>query len=140
MATTDYRVIDIPFAFGSGGYVSTVKDNSRKAWRNKIITILSTERGSRIWYDRFGASINTLVFDNVDTATTLLKDAISEAFVRWIPEVKLAQVLYNYDSNNAVLTITVYYTLPTGEEDAVTINQSTITSSGDTTQVGYVNG
>lgn len=138
IGTVTSQVIDLPFNFSSSGRVAAVDDQSLSAWKNRIFTYIATERGTRIWYDRFGASIsNALLFENFDTASALLKESISEAFIRWIPEVTLNDVLYNYDYSTGTLSFTVQYTLPTGSEDSLTISQSTITSSGDTLQVGY---
>lgn len=131
--------IEVPFGFRTGA-VDTVSSDSTKAWRNKVFTVIATERGSRVWYDRYGAAINTLIYENVDTAVGMLKEAISEAFIRWIPEVSLSEVLYNYDRSNAILTFSVYYTLPDGTEDRVTITQNSTTGSGDLIQAGYLNG
>ena len=134
----DYQ-IEVPFGFRSGS-VDSISSNGLKAWRNKVFTIIATDRGSRVWYDRYGAAVSTLVYENVDTAVGMLKEAISEAFIRWIPEVKLSEVLYNYDKAGGTLTFSVYYTLPDGTEDRVTITQNSVTGSGDLIQAGYTNG
>jgi hypothetical protein len=134
----DSKIIDLPFKFSQSGAVTTVNAQSAAAWKNKIISYVATARGSRVWYDRFGASISdALLFENYDTAATLLKESLSEAFVRWIPEVTLEEVLYNYDYSTGTLNFTVVYTLPTGSEDSITLSQSSVSSSGDTLQVGY---
>lgn len=132
------KTIDLPFSFSAGGAVATVDADSAKAWRNKVFSVLLTARGSRIWYDRFGASISeSLSFENLNTIIPQLRESVSTAFIRWIPEVSLKDVLYNYDYSSGTLTASVYYLLPDGTEDTLTISQSFITPSGDTLQVGY---
>lgn len=132
------RVIDLPFSFSSGGAVASVDMNNAKAWKNKVYSVLLTARGSRVWYDRFGASIaDSLSFENVNTLIPKLKESVSTAFIRWIPEVSLRDVLYNYEYSSGTLTVSVYYALPDGSEDTLTISQSLLTPSGNTLQVGY---
>jgi phage baseplate assembly protein W len=132
------RVIDIPFSFSPSGAVSYVDSQSAAAWRNKVITLLLTNRGSRVWYDRYGASLNdTLLFENMDSAVDLLRETVSEAFIRWAPEINLKDTLYNYDRNTGYLTVTVIYVTPDGTEDKVSLSQSSVTPSGDTLQVSW---
>ena len=129
------KTVEVPFSFVAGR-VSAVNAYSAAAWRNKIVAVLMTETGSRVWYDRYGASLPTLLtFETQREATSFLKEAINEAFIRWIPEVTLYDSLYTYDSSSATLTVTVTYRLPDGTEDRVSLTQTSTSSSGDALQV-----
>ena len=132
------KTIDVPFSFSPSGNVSTTDSTSNAAWRNKVLTILMTNRGSRVWYDRYGASLNDVIlFENVNSGVSALREAVTEAFIRWAPELTLQECLYNYDANTGTITVTVIYVLPDGTEDKVTLSQSSITPSGDTLQVSW---
>ena len=132
---TTSKVIDLPFSFSSAGNVTVVESDSNAAWRNKILTVLMTDTGSRVWYDRFGASLSTLTFENISDIVAVVKDSIAEAIGRWIPEITLEDVMYNYDSGTGTFTVTVLYRLPSGTQDRVSLKQESITSSGDSLQV-----
>lgn len=132
------QLIDLPFSFSPTGAVSTVKAYSDKAWRNRIKTVLMTNRGSRVWYDRYGAALpNVLTFENIDYIAGTAKAAISEAFVRWLPEIELSDVLYNYDWNTSTLKLSVVYVLPDGTEDSIALNYNSVNTSGNTLQAGW---
>lgn len=130
------RVIDLPFRFTAAGSVATVESTSDAAWRNKISTILVTGRGTRIWYDKFGASLSdVLLFDSQQDVIAVLTDVVEEAFSLWAPEITLVDTVYNYDVNTGTLHLTVIYRLPNGTEDKLVLKQESLTAGGDTLQV-----
>lgn len=135
---TGNKTISLPFAFTSTGAVATTDAYSPAAWRSKLLTVLLTGRGSRIWYDRLGASLlEALTFENNMDAIAVLKDAVNEAALRWVPEISVTDVLYNYEPNTGTLSITVRYQLPNGSEDQVSLSKSSLTTYGDTVQVTW---
>lgn len=130
------RVISLPFNFTAAGYVATVDSSSAEAWRNKIATLLMTGRGTRVWYDKYGASLSDLLlFENQQDATAMLSEAIADAIALWTPELSLVDTVYNYDANTGTLTVTVIYRLPDGTEDKIVLKQESVTTSGDALQV-----
>ena len=132
------KTINLPFAFTSTGGVATSDSYSTNAWKNKLLTVLLTGRGSRIWYDRMGASLfEAFTFENSMDVAAALKDAINEAAVRWVPEISISDVLYNYEPNTGALNITVRYQLPNGSEDQIALRKNSLTNYGDTLQVTW---
>ena len=132
------RVINLPFSFTSSAqkHISNIDADSAAAWRNKVITVLMTDSGSRVWYDKYGASLSTaLVFENMPQAIAFIKEAATDALMRWLPEISVANILYNYDAATGTLAITVVYNLPDGTSDNVVLTRNAVTTAGDSLQV-----
>jgi phage baseplate assembly protein W len=128
-------VIDLPFTLSVKGKVSSVADNSSKAWKNKVLTLLSTGIGERIWYYNYGANLNDLLFETSSEALSLAKAAISEMFAVWAPELLLEDLAAAYDETMASMTFSIIYRLPNGETDSVKIITSSLTAAGETIEV-----
>jgi phage baseplate assembly protein W len=128
-------VIDLPFTLSVKGKVSSVADNSSKAWKNKVLTLLSTGIGERIWYYNYGANLNDLLFETSSEALSLAKAAISEMFAVWAPELLLEDLVAAYDETMASITFSIIYRLPNGETDSVKIITSSLTAAGETIEV-----
>jgi phage baseplate assembly protein W len=128
-------VIDLPFTLSVKGKVSSVADNSSKAWKNKVLTLLSTGIGERIWYYNYGANLNDLLFETSYEALSLAKAAISEMFAVWAPELILEDLVAAYDETMASMTFSIIYRLPNGEPDSVKIITSSLTAAGETIEV-----
>jgi phage baseplate assembly protein W len=128
-------VIDLPFTLSTKGKVNAVADNSSKAWKNKVLTLLSTGIGERIWYYNYGANLNELLFETSSEAIDLSKAAISEMFAVWAPELILEDLIAEYDETMASITFSIIYRLPNGETDSVKIITSSLTAAGETIEV-----
>lgn len=128
-------VIDLPFTLSVKGKVSSVANNSSKAWKNKVLTLLSTGIGERIWYYNYGANLNELLFETSSEAVGLAKAAINEMFAVWAPELLLEDLVVGYDETMASITFSIIYRLPNGDTDSVKIITSSLTAAGETIEV-----
>lgn len=127
----EYETIDLPFSFSLSGGVSMIDSSSPKAWRNKVITVMSTQDYERVWYMHYGASLVSMLFRPELLAAIDIQTAVDEAFVRWLPELSLESVEPEYDQSTGTMTVKILYRLPTGNEDSVKISTSDISPSGE---------
>ena len=128
--TTTYS-ISLPFNISDNKRISIVADSSPKAWRDRVLTLLSTGINERIWYYNYGASLDGLIYESALDATELGRQAIKEMFVSWLPELSLVEVTPTFDSGVATLELNILYKLPSGEEDSVTISTASLTAAGE---------
>lgn len=139
MATVSNKVIptntysiSLPFNISANGKPNIVSDSSPKAWRDRVLTLLSTGINERVWYYNYGASLDGLLYETAANATELGRQSIKEMFVAWVPELTLMDVVPGYDSGTATLELTIIYKLPTGETDSVIISTASLTAAGET--------
>jgi len=128
-------IIDLPFDLSTRGKVATIPDNDVKAWKNKILSLLSTGTDERIWYHNYGASLNNLVFEDSYTATEDARIALNAVFASWLPELELMEVNSGFDSSYGSVTISISYKLPSGVIDSVKINTASLTNAGEVIEV-----
>jgi hypothetical protein len=131
LATSTYSV-SLPFNISANGKIGIVADSSPKAWRDRVLTLLSTGINERVWYYNYGASLDGLLYETAGSATELGRRAITEMFASWIPQLSLLDVVSGYDSGTATLELTIIYKLPNGETDSVTISTASLTAAGET--------
>jgi phage baseplate assembly protein W len=128
--TTTYSV-SLPFNISANGKVNITADTSAKAWRDRVLTLLSTGINERVWYYNYGASLDGLIYESAADATEMGRQAIKEMFVAWLPQLSLVEVNPVFDSGTATLSLTIIYKLPNGELDSVTISTASLTAAGE---------
>lgn len=128
-------VIDLPFDLSTKNRVNSIVDNSPKVWRNKLLALLSTGINERVWYYIYGANLNSLIFETSSQVVEDARAAISQLFVSWLPDLKLSEVAVDIDPDNAAVTFTIIYSLPSGDTDSVKISTSSLNNAGETLEV-----
>jgi len=128
-------IIDLPFDLSTKGRVNSIVDNSPKVWRNKLLALLSTGINERVWYYIYGANLNSLIFETSSQVVEDARVAISQLFISWLPDLELSEVAVEIDSNNAAVTFTIIYLLPSGDTDSVKISTSSLNNAGETLEV-----
>lgn len=134
---TEPLVIDLPFNLSNLGRVAAVKEYDHKVYQNQVVGLLATNPGERIWYERYSAGINNVLFENSSDAAGLIKKSVAEVFVRWLSHLSFVDVNADFDSTTGEMSITVIYRTPNGVEDSVKIVTSSLTPSGETTVSTY---
>jgi phage baseplate assembly protein W len=124
-------VIDLPFNISSSGKVATIPDSDHKAWRNKVLTLLSVDVDERIWYHNFGVNLNSFLFENSSSALVEMRGVVAETFIKWAPELTFKELDAFYDSTVGTITVNIIYQIPTGEVDSVKIVTETLTAAGE---------
>ena len=123
--------ITLPFNLSTNGRVDITPDTSPKAWKDRVLTLLSTGINERIWYYNYGASLDGLLYESAADATELGRQAIKEMFVSWLFQLTLIEVNPVFDADTATLALTIIYKLPNGEIDSVTISTASLTAAGE---------
>lgn len=128
-------LIDLPFDLSTYGRVGIVPDNDPKAWKNKILSLLSTGIDERIWYHNYGANLGSLAFETSYAAVEDARIALSEMFASWLPELQLLDTNAGFDESVGSVTVSISYKLPSGAADSVKINTASLTTAGETIKV-----
>jgi phage baseplate assembly protein W len=129
--------IDLPFSFSNRGAIISVPSNGSAAWRNKVLTLLSTGIDERIWYHNYGAGLNQLLFESPSVVSEEAKLAIEQMFAAWLPELKFMECFATYDSPSSSVSFSVIYQIPSGETDSVKINTASLTAAGEIKETYY---
>lgn len=82
----------------------------------------------------FGTDLSSTLFESEDAAVELAVKTITIAFNKWLPGLKLIEVTPQYERNSGSLSITIRYTLPSGDPDEQVISTGILTRSGDLIQ------
>jgi phage baseplate assembly protein W len=133
--TMSTYVIDIPFNLSTNGKISIIPDSDHKAWKNKVVTLLSVGTNERIWYHYFGTNIENLLFESSTTAVIEARSAVEEIFVKWAPELTLNDVSISKNDADGTITLNIIYQIPTGQQDSVKITKASLTAAGETIEV-----
>jgi phage baseplate assembly protein W len=126
--------IRLPFSF-IDGRIGRVLDDSAEAYRNKVLSILNTNQYERVWHKYFGASLREFAFMNEEEVISALPQAISEAFVRWLPELSFEEVTVDTDAVDGGVVFDIYYKLPSGDSNSVKITYADLTRAGEIVKV-----
>ena len=67
--------------------------------RQAILIILGTDPGERVMRPDFGAGLNALLFEPLNTATmTLARQRVERALIRWEPRIEVQEVSVTADN------------------------------------------
>ena len=135
LGSFDTYVIDLPFNLSKNGRIGIIPDSDHKAWKNKVISLLSVGTNERIWYHYFGTNIENLLFESSSSALIEVRTAIEETFVKWAPELTLKDVSITKDEAAGTITLTIIYQIPTGQQDSVKITKASLTAAGEIIEV-----
>jgi phage baseplate assembly protein W len=124
--------IALPFNISNNNKITTVLDFSPKAWRDRVLSLLSTGINERVWYYNYGANLDGLLYESAANAVEIGRQAIKEMFISWLPSLTLRQVVPGYDSDTGTLELSIIYKLPSGDTDSVTISTASLTAAGET--------
>lgn len=123
----------VPFAFNNLGQVSTTSD-SRIIWQTRVILVITTRYGERLMRQDFGSGLDYSLFESAADASDIIYKAVTIAFNKWLPSLKLIEVTPQYDTTTGFMDITIRYSLPSGVTDEVAINTAIFSRSGDLIQ------
>jgi phage baseplate assembly protein W len=123
--------ISLPFNFDESGSIATTVDLA-KTWEDRVIITVMTGLGSRVMRPTFGSDVNKVVWENINDALTLIKQSISVAFSRWLPELDLIEVSGYLDPQDGYLVARVKYNLRLQDlTTTLNIKTAVLSRSGD---------
>lgn len=124
--------MSLPFSFDSSGSVNKTAD-IKKIWQDRIAMVIMTKLGERLMRPAFGSEVPALAFENIDTAITLARQAISAAFAKWLPALTLIDVVFTTDPIDYFLIADIHYRYgPTTQIETVKLKTALLTRAGDT--------
>lgn len=127
------RAIVLPFSIDESGSIYSSSD-PKQIWQSRVIAAVMTHIGERVFRPRYGGTIKSSVFENSNIASEIVKNSVTTVFASFLKELTLGQVETVMDSQYSLLNVTIYYTLPNGEQDNVTVKTGIVTRSGEITQ------
>ena len=127
------RAIVLPFSIDESGSVLS-SNNQNEIWQSRVIAGVMTELGERVFRPKYGGSINSSLFENSDTANTAIRQSVQITFSSFFKTLTLQEITTSMDSQLGTISVTIYYKLPSGEEDQVSLTTGLLTRSGDVIQ------
>jgi phage baseplate assembly protein W len=125
--------ISLPFSFNNFGEL-TYSTDPKKIWQDRVLLVLMTRFGERVMRPNYGSLVNQTVFENEALAVEKANRTITEAFSKWLPDLEVTAIRPVFDAEQGALEVSVFYRLPTGEEDTVKLKTAILSSSGDLIQ------
>jgi len=127
------RAIILPFSVDESGSILSSNNQSR-IWQSRVIAAVMTELGERVFRPQYGGTINSALFENADSADTAIRQSIQVTFSSFLTTLTLGDIATAMDSQLGTISVTIYYKLPSGEEDQVSLTTGLLTRSGDVIQ------
>jgi phage baseplate assembly protein W len=118
------RQISYPFTIGTSGAVESTTD-PRKIWQDRVRSVVNTQIGDRVMRPGFGVNTLAAVLNYGTPAAGELVQNIKNAFVTWLPLLDVTDIDVSMDDASAVLTVHVWFTLPSGEQTSTSISFDT---------------
>lgn len=124
--------ISLPFGFDSSGMVAHTS-NSAKIWQDRVALVVMTRLGERVMRPGFGSDVPSVAFENMDTAITLCRQAITAAFSTHLPDLTLNDIVFKVDPIDFYLVADIKYRYsPTSPTDTVKLKTAILTRAGET--------
>jgi phage baseplate assembly protein W len=127
------RAIILPFSIDASGSILS-SNNQSKIWQSRVIAAVMTHVGERVFRPKYGGTIKSSLFENSDAAVTLVTRSIESTFTSYLNSLRLKDIKTSMDSQSGTLSVTIYYQLPNGELDQVSLKSGLLTRSGDVIQ------
>ena len=118
---TEYA-ISLPFALTPYGTIGDTSDQ-RKIWSDRVLDVVGTAVGERVFEYNFGSKVHLEQWNTQDAATEGIKNAVSSAFISFLPLLKLVAVDCTYDTAVNQLNVDIKYKLPNEDGAEVTIGK-----------------
>lgn len=107
--------VSLPFTISPYGTIAATSDQS-KIWADRVLSVLGTGLQERVMYPQFGSKLYDGLFSGsssgLTSATDLIKNGIADSFDAFLPLLKLVNVITDFDTDTATLSVTILYNLP----------------------------
>lgn len=105
------RSISLPFRITSFGNVGSTT-SEEKLWADRVMSVVGTLRGERLYRPTFGTSIPRNVLDNQTSVETTIQKELINAFSVFLPSLTLSGLQVVFDEKQSTATVNVSYALP----------------------------
>ncbi len=127
------RAIVLPFSIDDSGSILSSNSPAR-IWQSRVIAAVMTQLGERVFRPQYGGTIKSSLFETYDSANAAIKKSVQNTFTSFLQSLKLGDITTSMDSQLGTLSVTIYYQLPSGESDQVSLRTGYLTRSGDVIQ------
>ena len=127
------RAIILPFSIDVSGSILS-SNNQNRIWQSRVISAVMTQLGERVFRPQYGGVIKSALFENSDSADTAIRQSIQVTFSSFFKTLTLGEITTSMDSQLGTISVTIYYKLPNGESDQVSLKTGLLTRSGDVIQ------
>lgn len=96
--------------------------------KTNIINLLKTRQGERLMHPEFGSGLHRVLFSQMDDTefTTLVEETIEASISRWLPYVRINEIVVDVDTNNRdknTANVSITFSVNENEElNTVTFN------------------
>ena len=127
MAQGKYINIRYPFKDNSQGFYLDMSSTDAGAIRSDLMHLILTQKGQRLYMPDFGTDLLKYIFDPNDTKMLSdIKADINETVKKYIPNLKINDIIVEIDDNNEhKTTLKIDYTVTEGvfeQNDVIIIN------------------
>lgn len=125
------NAIALPFSFDSSGLVNHTSDD-KKIWQDRVAMVIMTNFGERVMRPNFGSEVPQLAFETLDSAQSLIKQAVAVAFSKHLPSLTLSGVTFSIDPIDFYLVAEIHYRYgPTKQIETTKLKTAVLTRAGD---------
>lgn len=125
------NAIALPFSFDSSGLVNHTSDE-KKIWQDRVVMVVMTNFTERVMRPDFGSEVSQVVFENTESAKTLIKQAVTVAFSKHLPALSLIDVTFSIDPIDFYLVAEIHYRYgPSKQIETTKLKTALLTRAGD---------
>jgi len=122
----------MPFSINESGGIGFTEDMS-KMWQDRVLLTVMTNLGERVMNPAFGSNVGLATLQNVNDAMTIIRQAVTVAFSRWLIPLSLMSVSGYIDPVDGYLTLEIIYKVKdTDNGQSVTIKTAILSRAGET--------
>ena len=121
--------INYPFTFLSDGTTQSTDDYG-KIYIDRLLTLLSTNKGQRPMLREYGTDVFNALFENDNKVDAAIRSAIFSAVNIWIPEIRIQKVDIGLPDQNGISSVFVEIMLPNSTITSLNISSALIYSDG----------
>lgn len=121
--------INYPYTFLSDGTTQTTEDYG-KIYLDRLLTLLSTNKGQRPMLPEYGTDVFTALFENDNKVDAAIRSAVNAAVKIWIPEININSITITLPDSNGISSVLIEVILPNGAVTTTTISSALIYSDG----------
>lgn len=123
------KCIALPFKFTATGEVAYTNDY-KKINQDRVIGVVMTLYNERVMVPTFGTATRKAVFETETEAESLISTEVRAGFNKWLTDLELTKIDFSKPEDGTI-HVRIAYTLPTGEDDVVSVKYGLFSRSGD---------
>lgn len=127
------RAITLPMSISPYGTIQSTKLQS-KIWADRVLTVIGTAVGERVMRPDFGTDISRTLFNSVDKAESVIKVEVENAFIGFLPTLKLQDVVIKSEPETGTVILDIIYDLPNNNRQNTVVAITAVASKNPPAQ------